>query len=476
MKASSAVSLGLLAALALGASQPPAPDCVNSSLLFVQFNGPKGLQVLFHQGEPGGRAYDAPVTVGLRPGYLYRVQLNNLPDHPGVTLFPTLEVRGMVAYPPWLNPALFPVPIVFSKADIERVLSGALITKVYYLENPCSAFAFATERDNPIELDVPPTQCIFDEARECGRIMVILRFGERQADDAELAQSAIPGTILLPGASAIAQPAVGPSLPWACWPLFDPRQGPPPLVEECICDGGDVAIPLALGTHGRLLGLDPSDAAAEYECLGCRKLAISNRCCLFAPRFVALRQELIPAGVDNVIQPEAKISTLAQITVEELQSPRIKVQIHAPSAVQGRIRPSEIDTVTGLLQVEQLIEPAVITGKIQTVEVVGVCIKEPPCGPLVLCKWCDAKAARVGDIVTFHLKYTNTGGQPMTNVIVSDSLTTRLEYVPGTALTDRDAVFTTYENQCGSLVLRWQVGGSLPPGQSGMIRFQARVR
>jgi uncharacterized repeat protein (TIGR01451 family) len=79
-------------------------------------------------------------------------------------------------------------------------------------------------------------------------------------------------------------------------------------------------------------------------------------------------------------------------------------------------------------------------------------------------------------VATFYLKYTNTGGQPMTNVIVSDSLTPRLEYIPGTALSDRDAVFTTQENECGSLALRWQIGGALPPGKSGMVRFQARVR
>jgi hypothetical protein len=67
-------------------------------------------------------------------------------------------------------------------------------------------------------------------------------------------------------------------------------------------------------------------------------------------------------------------------------------------------------------------------------------------------------------------------GQPITDVIVSDSLTTRLEYVWDSSKSDREATFTTQMNEAGSAVLRWQVAGTLQPGQSGVITFQARVR
>jgi hypothetical protein len=59
---------------------------------------------------------------------------------------------------------------------------------------------------------------------------------------------------------------------------------------------------------------------------------------------------------------------------------------------------------------------------------------------------------------------------------VSDSLSPRLEYVPGSAQSDRDAVFTTEQNEAGSLILRWEVSGRLAAGQGGVLRFQARVR
>src|SRR5262249_19520398 len=54
-----------------------------------------------------------------------------------------------------------------------------------------------------------------------------------------------------------------------------------------------------------------------------------------------------------------------------------------------------------------------------------------PDKPLTLCKWTNVTTAQIGDVVTFYLKYSNQGGQPITDIVVSDSLTGRLEYVPG---------------------------------------------
>ena len=96
--------------------------------------------------------------------------------------------------------------------------------------------------------------------------------------------------------------------------------------------------------------------------------------------------------------------------------------------------------------------------------------------PLQLCKSADRMAAQVGDVITFALKYGNVGGKPITGVVVSDSLTGRLEYVVGSAKSDRHTTFTIEPNEAGSVILRWAVTGALPPGQQGMITFQARVR
>ena len=61
-------------------------------------------------------------------------------------------------------------------------------------------------------------------------------------------------------------------------------------------------------------------------------------------------------------------------------------------------------------------------------------------------------------------------------MVVSDSLTGRLEYVSGSAKSDRETIFTMQDNEAGSLVLRWEVAGRLLPRESGIVSFQARVR
>jgi hypothetical protein len=48
--------------------------------------------------------------------------------------------------------------------------------------------------------------------------------------------------------------------------------------------------------------------------------------------------------------------------------------------------------------------------------------------------------------------------------------------VPGTAEADRDAVFTTQQNEAGSQVLRWELNGVLQPGASGVVKFKVKVR
>ncbi len=108
-----------------------------------------------------------------------------------------------------------------------------------------------------------------------------------------------------------------------------------------------------------------------------------------------------------------------------------------------------------------------------------VCCNETPCPPdrpLVLIKCADRHSAQVGEVVTFILKYSNHGGQPIADIAVTDSLTTRLDYIPGSSQSDRAAVFTTQANEAGSMILRWEITGRLMPGQSGVVRFQARIR
>jgi uncharacterized repeat protein (TIGR01451 family) len=269
-----------------------------------------------------------------------------------------------------------------------------------------------------------------------------------------------------------------PCLPAVCWEMVDPRLGPHIPNEECLKDGGDAGAPVGFGPDGRLHGLDPADTVAEYVCKDGRHIAISNRVCLFAPRFAVLRTEVGPVGV-NVIQSlaAAEVTTPPLILRERLKSQELE-QIVELAVAQSRLRASELETIQGVVEIEKFTGLVVAVGVMGEAEVVGICPPPRPPQPckLSLCKSADKQAVRVGDVVTFTLQYTNRGGQPISGIVVSDSLINRLEYVPGSAMADREAVFTTLANEAGSLILRWAIGGTLPPGQSGTLQFQARVR
>jgi uncharacterized repeat protein (TIGR01451 family) len=439
---------------------------------------PTGAQVTFYQAPPTGAEFDAPVTVGLRPGYIYRVKLSRFHDYPGLALFPSLEVRGTLHLPANLRPADHPAPVVITGDDIALALAGGLVTKVIYLENPERAQPVATRPDRPVEITLRPDLDPIDEARAFGRPVLVVRLGARTLSAEEMAHQAIAGTILLPGQGALASPSVPPCIPWACLSMYDPILGPRCPEEECMHDGGDIGAPAGLDSEGRLHGLDPSDTVAVYsDNHGRKHLAISNRVCLCVPRFGIITVPITPAGYEASLALARAQAVLQQAVLPARQRPVEVRESEQLVAVRGRERPSATVAAIGALPVAQIQGTAAVIGVLHEQTIVGTCVpKMPPAGPLVLCKTADKQEVQIGEIVTFTLKYTNTGGQPITGVIVSDSLTGRLEYVPGSAQSDRQAVFTTQANEAGSLILRWEIAGQLLPGESGLLSFQTRVR
>ena len=73
------------------------------------------------------------------------------------------------------------------------------------------------------------------------------------------------------------------------------------------------------------------------------------------------------------------------------------------------------------------------------------------------------------------IKYANHTRRPISDVVVTDSLTPRLEYVAGTAGSDRPANVTT-DALDGNTVVRFDIPGALQPGQNGVVKFKAKVR
>jgi uncharacterized repeat protein (TIGR01451 family) len=128
----------------------------------------------------------------------------------------------------------------------------------------------------------------------------------------------------------------------------------------------------------------------------------------------------------------------------------------------GTTRPNIIGQVEGVLIKGALVEPAELNN--------GLC-------PLTVSKSVDPVGpVHEGDEVTVTIRYVNTGNRPITDIVLNDSLSGRLEYVVGSALSDRAANFATSENEAGSVVVRWEFPGKLMPGQGGIVKFKVRVR
>jgi uncharacterized repeat protein (TIGR01451 family) len=349
------------------------------------------------------------------------------------------------------------------------------------LERPDLALPLPTQPDRALEIDVLPGRDPFAEAGEHGRVLLVLRLGTRQWSAEELAGHGIPGTVLLPGEQVLAEPPVPPCIPWGCFPLlYDPLHGPEhPGLETCIPDGGDSALPAGYDVEGRLRGLDPSDTIAEYvDSHGTKRIIGSNRVCVCVPRYLVLRGERRPELQIVARAPAGALAVQQGMQLETQRTPMVEEQEKAPAELASPQRPSAaVETVGPVIygQVEGL---DVIGMLRKPGNVTGLCAPQeetPPEHPLLI-KYPDKCAALVGDVVTFTLRYGNPGGKPISNVVVSDSLAARYEFVPGSARSDRASTFTTQPNEAGSLILRWQIQGDLPPGEGGTVTFQVRVR
>ena len=62
--------------------------------------------------------YDPQTILGFRPGYIYRLELSNLPYNPGRSLYPEIEVRGTIVPRPGMKFMDWQAPIYFTDADM----------------------------------------------------------------------------------------------------------------------------------------------------------------------------------------------------------------------------------------------------------------------------------------------------------------------------------------------------------------------
>ena len=317
-----------------------------------------------------------------------------------------------------------------------------------------------------------------------------------------------------------------PAGPWA-----PPGMSQPWPADEYLRDGGDRGLPAEVSEQWEVLGLELEDTIAHFDTVeGERVVEPSNRVHIYSPRFGAVRQVVSLRANEQrrrsagVYVPETLVGpTTVQIVTAGKQNIQAERQIGTKSAVDFRTRQGDgvLSSKIGVGAFHQdiflpyenirVIRQGVLEGTEmawlarghtaavawtheQAVQIVldhraamaetaheslesVYTVKQPPANPkLRVIKVASTGAAEPGEEVSFTIRFDNVGNQVIGNVTIIDNLTTRLQYVDGSAQCSLDAEFSTQTNEGDSLAVRCEVADPLEPGEGGILRFRCIVR
>jgi uncharacterized repeat protein (TIGR01451 family) len=299
--------------------------------------------------------------------------------------------------------------------------------------------------------------------------------------------------------------------------------------DEYLCDGGDHGLPVGVRADWTVTGLEQEDTVAHYETIDGRTVVTpSNKVCIYAPRFAAIRQVVNPLGYARYDAPGGAIQRVSPVKIDEQElaaqsvaelEPAIDRSREPSSLLRRRHQAGELANEQRLAEMVGRLAPYANLEIVRTGTVTGgdrvniaraslaaitwtgdqaaqvqldrrhaqaeVSVQTPgtiyhlfePNNPrLRLCKLASKGAAVPGEDIEFTLRYDNVGDRVIGNVTIVDNLTTRLEYVADSQKSSAEANFSTQPNDGGSLVLRWEIIEPLQPGKGGILQFRARVR
>lgn len=148
----------------------------------VRFVGPAGMRISWYaprnDGRPGfsSQYLEAPARYNFAQAAIYRLKLSDIPNRPGVDLYPTLEVVPAKAKTCTFL-AHSAVPVTFTEDDFEQVAAGNFLIKVIYLPNPEFQDVAATNIDELVSSRLDPGVDPIAEAQRRGSILLVIRLG-----------------------------------------------------------------------------------------------------------------------------------------------------------------------------------------------------------------------------------------------------------------------------------------------------------
>lgn len=300
--------------------------------------------------------------------------------------------------------------------------------------------------------------------------------------------------------------------------------------DEYIADGGDDGSAAYITGEKTVRHLDPEDTVAGFETVDGRILVEpSNRVHIYSPRFGSVRQVLSASSESQGFrlgETATKIGTelregAAAVDVRSQESRSLLARgntaatgtaanqpggaVSSADGVKENIAQTRLGDMAGALMTEDAsvlarlrtadsalavgtwgeiqevsveIEKVSAQGMVrhQAAEAVFTVQTDSKTSRLALFKMASKKDAAPGEVIEFALRYENVGGERIESVTILDNLAARLEYVPDSAKSSRNATFTTRTNQTGSLMLKWEINEPLEPRQYGVVSFLCRVR
>lgn len=198
---------------------PPLP-AASSQVAFV---GPEGLQV---QWQIGGTGYDsepliAPARYNFPQNAIYRLKITNIPNRPGLELYPTLEVGPALPRTEAFL-AHSAIPIQFTPEDFDQVVTGNFVTKVIYLPDPENQELAIAGVETLVSTRLDPGVDPIVEADKRGAILAIVRLGNKDEEAANALGGEVVGGAFMAGGPAGVPSSYPPGPQWGM-----PRTGTP---------------------------------------------------------------------------------------------------------------------------------------------------------------------------------------------------------------------------------------------------------
>lgn len=358
--------------------------------VFVKVLGPAQTKVVFFAADASEHVRPSPVMAGLRSRHRYAFAIENTPYTPERRFYGTIEVLNGPRLPEGVAGTEHPIPINFTEEDCTALSRNQMLTKIIVLEDPEFALSAPVGVDETIRYDSTLSPDAIAMAKELGKLVLVVRIGDRVPTKDELVGSVVAGSLILPKVdkpgsyvfvdnidreilltalhgktrqishppAAVAPeqcgpagclpvdrfpsetygPACPPGVAFPGWPYVDRFYG------EYLCDGGDLGPKAGRNEFNVLVNVNPSDTVAEYrDNYNKHRIVESNRVCVYSPRYVEVRTVQMVEGFEVHHLPEfvardrsmdAFVNAVAGIeAVHEAQPQNIRMRQRASSYV-----------------------------------------------------------------------------------------------------------------------------------------------